>query len=71
MSQCRLEAPIRAILDKPDGEQVSVTIPAWSVLHTTSQTSTLLGLVDVYWIGRHYWVSLRDLLKNAELVESA
>ncbi len=71
MSQCRLEAPIQAILDKPDGEQVSVTIPAWSVLHTTSQPSNLLGLVDVYWEGRHYGVSLKDLLKNAELVESA
>jgi len=71
MSQCCLDAPIQAILDKPDGEQVSVTIPAGYVLHTTSQTSTSLGLVDVYWEGRHYWISLRDLLKNAELVESA
>ncbi len=67
----RLNAPIRAILDKPD-RYASVTIPAGAVLYDSSQPSTtLLGMVGVLWEGRHYSVSLKDLLKNAEGVQSA
>ena len=67
----RLKAPIRAILDKPD-RYTSVTIPAGAVLHDSSLPSTtLLGMIGVLWEGRHYSVSFRDLLKNADLVQSA
>ena len=67
----RLTAPIRAILDKPD-RYGSVTIPAGALLRDSSQPSTtLLGLVGVLWEGRHYSITLNDLLKNGERVETA
>jgi len=72
MSRYRLKVPMRAILDKPGGGQVSVTIPVGAVLHdSTHPSTTLLGLVGVLWEGRHYSVSFKDLLKNAELVQGA
>ena len=67
-----LRFPVSAILDKPDGEQVSVNIPAGVVLRESPALSaTLLGSVGVYWEGRHYSVALNDLLKKADRVETA
>jgi hypothetical protein len=72
MRRYSVKVPLSAILDKPGGEQVSVTLPAGAVLQeSTRPSTTLLGMVGVYWEGRHYSVSLGDLLKKAELVSTA
>jgi hypothetical protein len=69
-----LKAPIRAILDKPDG-YVSVTIPVGACLVRPSQpqekSTTLFGMVGVYWEDRHYSIYPNDLALKAELVETA
>ena len=68
----RLTAPMPAVWDKPGGERVSVMLPAGAVLKNTSQRSTtLLGMIGVYWEGRHYSVYSKDLLQKAELVSTA
>ena len=62
------------MFDKLDSH-VSVEIPAGTVLTRFSPASvnstTLFGMVGVYWEGRHYSVYLNDLLFKAEQVESA
>jgi len=64
--------PISAILHKPGGGHVSMTLPAGAVLQESTQASTtLLGMVGVYWEGRHYSVALSELLKKTELVSTA
>ncbi len=71
-SQYRLKAPIGALLDKPGGGQLSVTLPAGALLQEASQHSTtLLGMFGVVWEGRHYSVSLPELLLKAEIVQTA
>jgi hypothetical protein len=66
---------MRGILDKPDGAHVSVTIPVGALLVRLSQpqdkSTTLLGMVGVYWGDRHYSVYPNDLALKAELVQSA
>jgi hypothetical protein len=72
MGKYSIKDPISAILHKPGGEQVSVTLPAGAVLQESTQRSTtLLGMVGVYWEGRHYSVALSELLKKTELVSTA
>ena len=72
MSHYRLKAPISATLDNSGGLQPSVRIPAGAVLSDFSKPSTtLLGMIGVYWEGRHYSVFFKDMLKNAEFVKSA
>ena len=76
LSRYRLKARMSAILDKPDGEYVSVTIPAGVLLVQLSQpqekSTTLFGMVGVYWEARHYYtVSISDLLRKTERVETA
>ena len=72
MVRYQVTAPMLAIFDQVVGKRVTVTIPVGAVLRDSTQpTTTLLGLVGVYWEGRHYSVSFRDLLKNAEIVRSA
>lgn len=67
MTRYVLRAPVQAVLDKPGGQQVSVTLPAGAVLHNSSRPSTtLLGMINVYWEGRPYSVSLKNLLKYAD-----
>ena len=70
----RLSAPIRAILDKPDG-YAPVTIPVGALLVRPSQpqekSTTLFGMVGVYWEDRHYSVYPNDLALKAERVETA
>ena len=67
----RVRVPISAILDRPDGE-TSVTLPAGALLQPTSQRSTtLMGMVGVSGEGRHYSLSLSDLLRKTDRVESA
>ena len=72
VAQYQVTAPMLAIFDQEVGRRVTVTIPVGAVLHDSTQpTTTLLGLVGVYWEGRHYSVSFRDLLKKAQCVNSA
>jgi len=75
MSRYRLTAPISAIHHAPEGAEIAdrrVTIPDGAVLVESAQRSrTLLGMVGVYWEGRHYSVSRTDLLKKAEQVSTA
>ena len=72
MAQYQVKDPMLAILDQPEGQRVTVTIPVGALLYESLHTSTtLVGMVGVYWEGRHYSVSFRDLLKNAEFVQSA
>lgn len=71
----RLKRPIQAILDKQRGAAVSVTIPSGALLVRLSQpqepSTTLLGMIGVYWEGRHYSVYPNDLALNAERVQNA
>ena len=59
----RLQAPIRVILDRPDG-YVLITLPAGALL-------LLFGMVYVDWEDRRYLVSPNDLALKAEPVQSA
>ena len=72
LSRYRLHTPLSAILDKPGGQQISVTIPIGAMLLDSPHTSTTLaGMVGVFWEGQHYSVFFNDLLKNAEIVQGA
>ncbi len=69
MTQYRLRLPMRAILEKPGGRQVQVTLPAGAMLEGSSRPSTtLFGMVGVCWEGRHYSVYPKDLVRKAERV---
>ena len=69
MARYRLKASMPAILNKPRGQQVSVMLPVGAILQDSSQPSgILLGMVGVYWEGRHYSVYPRDLIHRAERV---
>jgi CheY-like chemotaxis protein len=68
----RLKARLPAVWDKAGGERVSVILPAGAVLKNSSQRSTtLLGMIGVYWKGRHYSVYPKDLFQKAERVSTA
>ena len=68
----RLKTSIPALYDKPGGRVLRVTLPAGAMLTESSQhSSTLLGLVGVYWESRHYSVALNDLLYKSVRVQSA
>src|SRR6266446_2532813 len=68
----RLTAPLPAVWDKAGGERLSVMLPAGAILKNSSQRSTtLLGMIGVYWKGRHYSVYPKDLLQKAERVSTA
>jgi hypothetical protein len=75
MARYRLKATIRAILDKPGGEQVCVMLPAGAILvrycQPSEKSTTLFGMVGVYWEERHYSVYPNDLLVKAERVSTA
>lgn len=72
VAQYQVKDPMLAISDQSGGKRVTVTIPVGAVLHDSSApTTTLLGLVGVYWEGRHYSVSFNDLIKKAQCVRSA
>jgi len=65
-------APIVGVLDEAVGYRIFVTIPVGAVLRNSSKPSTtLLGMVGVYWEGRHHSISFRDLVKKAHVVRSA
>ena len=75
MERYRVRVAIRAILDMPGGEQVSVMLPAGAILMRYSQASdrstTLFGMVGVYWEDRHYSVYPNDLLVKADRASTA
>jgi hypothetical protein len=68
----RLNRPILALYDKPGGSLLRVILPAGSMLVESAQhSSTLLGMVGVYWEGRHYSVALNDLRQKTDRVQNA
>ena len=72
MPRYRLKISIPAIYDKLGNRLVRVTLPEGAVLIESSRPSgTLIGMIGVYWEGRHYSVHLRDLLRNGERVSTA
>jgi hypothetical protein len=72
MTRYRLKSPIQAIYCTPEGGEVRVTLPSGAMLVESVQHSrTLLGMVGVYWEGRHYSVSLSNLLLKTESVSVA
>ncbi len=67
MPTYQLKAPLLAILHKPGGQKESVTLPQGAVVEEASRHSgTLEGKVGLYWEGRHYSVSLKDLLTKSD-----
>jgi hypothetical protein len=67
-----LKTSIPAIYDKLGDSLTRVTLPAGAVLTESFQPSgILIGMIGMYWEGRHYSVHLRDLLKNGERVSTA
>jgi hypothetical protein len=67
-----LKTPIPAICDKLGGSLIRVMLPAAAILTESSQPSgTVIGMIGVYWEGRHYSVHLRDLIRNGERVSTA
>jgi hypothetical protein len=67
-----LKTPIPAIYDKLGGSLIRVMLPAAAILTESSQPSgTVIGMIGVYWKGRHYAVHLRDLIRNGERVSTA
>jgi hypothetical protein len=71
----RLKVPMIAILDRHDGDQMSIKLPAGALLVRLPQpeetSATLFGMVGVYWEGRHYSVYPNDLALKAERVQTA
>ena len=67
MPKYQLKEPIPAVLHKPGGQKESVMLPAGAVIdEATRHSGTLEGKVGVYWEGRHYSVSLKDLATKSE-----
>jgi len=63
MAKHQLKSPLQAIWHKPGGQKETITLPAGAVLEeATRHSATLEGKVGVYWEGRHYSVSMKDLL---------
>jgi hypothetical protein len=72
MLRYRLKTSIPAIYDKPEGGLVRVEIPAGAtVIESSEPSGTVIGMIGVYWEGRHYSVHLRDLLKYGQRVRTA
>jgi hypothetical protein len=66
MAKCSLRAPLPAIWHKPGAHKESVELPVGALIEEAPRHSgTLEGKVGVYWEGRHYSVSLKDLLTKA------
>ena len=67
MPTYQLKAPLPAILHKPGGQKESVTLPVGAVVEEASRHSaTIEGKAGLYWEGRHYSVSMKDLLTKSE-----
>jgi len=64
--------PLRAIMHRPRGEDLSVTIPAGAVLTCCGHTTRgLLGMIEVRWQTREYSVLDRDLHRKCVSVRAA
>jgi hypothetical protein len=69
MAKYQLKTSIPATLHSPGGEKESVEIPAGAVIEeATRHSSTLAGKIGVYWDGRHYSISLKDLMTKMIVV---
>jgi len=69
VAEYRLKEPIAAILNKPGGEHIAVTIPEGALLDpSTKPSTTLFGMIGIWWEGRHYSVYPRDLVHRAERI---
>ena len=72
MSSYCIKSPVRAILNKSLNENISVTLPVGAVVLTTdTRSTTLFGMVGVYWEGRHYSIYPSELVKKAERVSGS
>jgi hypothetical protein len=72
MAKYRLKAAVPAVLHKPGGQKESVMIPEGAMLDDSSRHSaTLEGKVGVYSGGKHYSISLRDLLNKTVAAHAA
>jgi len=68
MAKYQVKVPLPAVWHKPGGQKESVTLAVGTVLDEAARHSgTLEGKVGVYWEGRHYSVSLKDLMTKAEV----
>ena len=68
MARYRLKAPVSAVLHTPGGQKESVMIPEGAVIDDSSRHSaTLEGKVGVYWEGRHYSVSMKELIMKRDV----
>jgi len=63
--------PVRAIMHRPGGDEVSVRIPAGAVLTCCGHTRALLGMIEVRWQTREYSVLDRDLHYKCVSVQAA
>jgi hypothetical protein len=71
MSRYCTKAPIMALWHQEGGIKTSVMIPVGAVLCESSRhTTTLSGMVGLYWERRHYSICVNDLLKKAEPVQA-
>ena len=71
VTRFRLKAPTRAILGRPGGQHTLVTLPADAVLEQQQPfqfSTTLFGMVTLYWEGRYYSIHMKDLKRKAERV---
>jgi hypothetical protein len=69
MAKYKLKAEIPATLHRPGGAHESVVLPMGAVIEEASRhSSTIAGKIGVYCDGRHYSISMRDLLTKAEVI---
>lgn len=67
MAKYEVKDRLPAVWHKPGGQKESVMLPAGALIEEASRHSgTLEGKVGVYWDGKHYSVSLKDLLTKAD-----
>ena len=68
MKKHLLRAPMAAVFHRPGGQKEQATLPAGAWVDESSRhSSTLEGKVGIYWEGRHYSVSLKDLLMHSRI----
>lgn len=68
MAKYQLKSPITAVLHQR-GEKQSQELPIGAVLEEASRHScTIDGKIGVYWEGRHYSVSLKDLFTKTTVL---
>lgn len=67
----RLKASISAVLISSEDQKISTTIPVGAILHYLSHLSVRLGTAHVFWEGKEYAISEKDLHQHTELADIA